>query len=426
MTTEFAHFAFTDVAGRVTRRTFQQPVAIITTSKIEEVLPALERVLAYTQDGYYAAGYVSYEAAPAFDAAYRVHNELTMPLIFFGIYTDFHDSSPQSDGAFSIRLTGSDTNEADYARAIQTIKDKIERGITYQANYTVRLYGEFEGDALAFFNQLQHAQQAGYTAYLQCGEQQILSVSPELFFHLKDGLLTTKPMKGTNRRGKSADEDVALANELYHSEKNRAENVMIVDLLRNDLGKIAVTDSVAVTKLFEVEQYPTVHQMTSTVQATLRSELTVIDVLKALFPCGSITGAPKISTMNVIADLEASPRDVYCGAIGFITPEQEAIFNVPIRTAVIERDKLTYGVGGGITWDSTVSGEFDEVLAKAQILTTKQPQFDLLESLLVEDGVYFLLEHHLARLEKSAHYFQFPFDAEQIQAQLKREAQQKS
>ncbi|MER2108846.1 MAG: aminodeoxychorismate synthase component I [Solibacillus sp.] len=420
------HFAYKTEEGDMQLRTFEQPLTVISTVKIEDVLPCLERVLAFTKDGYFAAGYVSYEASPAFDSAYAVHEKPTMPLLYFAIYESATESALQADGHFNVQVTSSDTTELAYAQAIETIKARIEDGITYQTNYTVRLYGEFDGDALAFFNELQHSQQAGYTAYLQCDDTQILSASPELFFHLKDNTLTTKPMKGTSRRGKSADEDIALAHELHESEKNRAENVMIVDLLRNDLGKIAVTDSVEVTKLFDVEHYPTVHQMTSTVQATLQPELNIIDVFKALFPCGSITGAPKISTMNVIAELEASPRDVYCGAVGFITPQQEAIFNVPIRTAVIEDNKLTYGVGGGITWDSTASGEFDEVLAKAQVLTTKQPHFELLESLLLEDGSYFLLERHVERLQKSANYFNFPFDEPAIRAQLELEAQQKS
>lgn len=414
----FAHFAFTNANNERELRTFEQPLEIMSATTVEEVVPCLMKVMAKIEQGYYAAGYVSYEAAPAFDAALTVHPSPTMPLLSFGIYERFTTCPLEATGPFHIQLTDSDTTEAAYAAAIQTIKQKIEEGITYQANYTVRLYGQFEGDAQAFFHQLQQAQQANYTAYLTFGSHKILSASPELFFHLKDGELITKPMKGTSRRGKSAEEDAALAMELFHSEKNRAENVMIVDLLRNDLGKIAVTDTVEVTKLFDVEQYPTVHQMTSTVRAQLQPGATLLDVFRALFPCGSITGAPKVSTMDVIHALEQSPRDVYCGAIGFITPEHEAIFNVPIRTAVIQDNVLTYGVGGGITWDSTVSGEFDEVLAKAQVLTAQQPDFMLLESLLLEDEHYYLPARHLERLQKSAAYFHFPFDAADVEAQL--------
>lgn len=425
MTNGFAHFAFADTGGKVQLRTFEEPIHLISTTTLAEVVPCLEQVLAYTKNGYYAAGYLSYEAAPAFDAAYAVHKAPTMPLLSFGIYKGFTNNAPATKGDFHIQLTGSDTEQANYAKAIQTIHDQIENGNTYQTNYTVRLYGKFDGEATALFKQLQQSQQANYTAYLHFGTQQILSASPELFFHLKDGELTTKPMKGTSRRGKSAREDLLCAQALAASEKNQAENVMIVDLLRNDLGKIAVTDSVEVTQLFEIEQYPTVHQMTSTVRAQLKPTHDLMDVFKALFPCGSITGAPKISTMDVIAKLESSPRDVYCGAIGFITPEQEAIFNVPIRTAVIEEDKLTYGVGGGITWDSTISGEFDEVLAKAQVLTTRQPEFSLLESFLLEQEVYALRTLHLERLKQSARYFSFPFDETQINALLEQEARGK-
>ena len=184
-------------------------------------------------------------------------------------------------------------------------------------------------------------------------------------------------MKGTVKRGKTLNEDKENANWLFHSEKNRAENVMIVDLLRNDLGVIAEPGTVKVPKLFEIEHYPTVHQMTSTITANISENIRLVDIFKALFPCGSITGAPKIRTMDIIAELETSPRDVYCGAIGFITPNKEAIFNVPIRTVVIEQKtgKATYGVGGGITWDSTAKGEYDEILAKASLLEEDRPEY---------------------------------------------------
>ena len=193
-------------------------------------------------------------------------------------------------------------------------------------------------------------------------------------------------MKGTIKRGNSFAEDEANASWLYHSEKNRAENVMIVDLLRNDLGVMAEPGSVQVAKLFEIEHYPTVHQMTSTITAKIPEKTGLVDIFKSLFPCGSITGAPKISTMDVISSLETTPREVYCGAIGYITPGNEAMFNVPIRTVVINQKtgKATYGVGGGITWDSTTEGEYHEILAKASVLDTDRPEFQLLESLLLE------------------------------------------
>jgi para-aminobenzoate synthetase / 4-amino-4-deoxychorismate lyase len=232
--------------------------------------------------------------------------------------------------------------------------------------------------------------------------------------------IITRPMKGTIKRGKSFEEDVANARWLYHSEKNRAENVMIVDMLRNDLSVIAELGTVQVPKLYAIEQYPTVFQMTSTISAKVAEHTELIDIFKALFPCASITGAPKVSTMNIIADLEPQPREVYCGAIGYITPSKEAVFNVPIRTVLIDQESgiATYGVGGGITWDSTTESEYEEVLAKASLLEEDRPEFELLESLLLEHGKYYLLKEHLERLRRSAKYFGFSVDMECIQMKL--------
>ena len=303
-----------------------------------------------------------------------------------------------------------------YDQAINYIKQCIESGDTYQTNYTIRLHSQFNGDGLAFYNRLKKAQSSHYCAYIHTGEHSILSASPELFFHLENGKITTRPMKGTIKRGASHEEDTANANWLYHSEKDRAENVMIVDLLRNDLGTIAETGTVTVDKLFEIEQYPTVHQMTSTISAQVSETTSLVDIFKALFPCGSITGAPKISTMNIIAELENEPREVYCGAIGYITPKKEAIFNVPIRTVLIDHRSgdAVYGVGGGITWDSTSEGEYHEILAKAKVLEESPVEFELLESLLLDNGQYFLLEEHLKRMGNSARYFGFDYDANRV------------
>jgi len=399
-------FDFANEHGIKLPRLFQNPTKVITTSNLEEVLGCFKQVEQASGEGKYVAGYVSYEAAPAFDPAFVVNSNPSMPLVWFGVYDQCeHQRLSTDEDSFQFVLTGEDTSRKQYDEAITTIHQNIEEGNTYQTNYTIRMYGKLQGSAKMLFQQLQHAQQANYTAYLNIGSHEILSASPELFFHLKDRMMTTKPMKGTVRRGRFAKEDEVQAEELYHSIKNRAENVMIVDLLRNDLGRIAKTNTVQVEKLFEIEQYPTVHQMTSTIKAQLREEVTLTDIFQALFPCGSITGAPKVSTMEMIAQLERSPRDVYCGAIGFITPEGEATFNVPIRTAVVQGDQLTYGVGGGITWDSSANAEFDEVLAKAQVLTKEHKDFHLLESLLLENGQYFLVEEHLKRIEQSAKYF---------------------
>jgi len=402
-------FEFADSKGKKNPLTFQNPIKVIMAHSIEEVLPSFQLVQEAVENGYYAAGFLSYESAAAFDSAYSVKDGNKMPLLWFGIFQEPLPQHLSSNGTYTLTEWEPSVGMDLYNQSIISIKESIERGDTYQTNYTIRLYSHFEGDDITFFEKLKRAQSSNYCAYINTGEYSILSASPELFFHLKEDKITTRPMKGTTRRGKSVVEDNANASWLYHSEKNRAENLMIVDLLRNDLGIIAEPGTVSVPKLFEIEHYPTVHQMTSTITATVSSNTNLVDIFKALFPCGSITGAPKISTMNIIADFEQEPREVYCGAIGFITPEKEAIFNVPIRTVLIKHQsgKATYGVGGGITWDSTSEGEYQEILAKASLLKENRPEFQLLESMLLNEGNYFLLEEHLNRLKNSAQYFGF-------------------
>jgi para-aminobenzoate synthetase / 4-amino-4-deoxychorismate lyase len=409
-------FEFASLKGEITPLIFRNPLKVIKCYAIEDVLPNLELVQNAVNKGYYAAGFLTYESAPAFDSAYRVKTGNVMPILWFGIFSEPEHGSLNSNGAYSIAKWSPSVSIDEYQASIKSIKQSIENGITYQTNYTVQLHSQFEGDDIAFFERLKRAQASNYCAYINTGQQSILSASPELFFHLENNTITTKPMKGTAERGKSLEEDNANAQWLYHSEKNRAENVMIVDLLRNDLGTIAELGSVDVPILFEIEHYPTVHQMTSTITAQVSATTQLVDIFKALFPCGSITGAPKISTMDIIADLETTPREVYCGAIGYITPNKEAIFNVPIRTVVIEKQsgKAIYGVGGGITWDSTGEGEYQEILTKASVLEENRPEFQLLESLLLNEGVYFLMEEHVNRLENSAKYFGFSFDSEDV------------
>lgn len=420
-------FEFATSTGETKPVTFLNPITIISTHKVDEVLQCLEEVQTYVNEGYYAAGFLSYESAPAFHSSYKVKQGHKMPLCWFGIFKEPLQEEPRNMGSFSLSKWEPDVTQEEYRSSIQRIKEEIAKGITYQTNYTIRLQAEFQGDSFALFNKMKRAQEAKYCAYIHTGEYSVLSASPELFFHIEGDCITTRPMKGTLKRGKTFEEDQARSKWLHYSKKNRAENVMIVDLLRNDLGIVAETGSVSVQKLFEVEQYPTVHQMTSTVIATLKDSTELVDVLKALFPCGSITGAPKRSTMELIAELETAPREVYCGAIGFIAPNREAIFNVPIRTVLIENNssKAIYGVGGGITWDSTVEDEYDEVLAKSAILTREVSDFQLLESLLLHDGNYFLLEEHLQRLGKSATYFRYNFPLEKVKGKLKEFAEHK-
>ena len=413
-------FEFSSSKGEIEPLTFSEPHKVIIANTIEEVLPCFQMIQNAIDDGYYAAGFLSYESASAFDPAYRVKEEHSMPLLWFGIFSEPQHMSLSSTGAYSLTKWNSSVSMDEYRESIMSIKQSIENGDTYQTNYTIRLNSQFHGDDIALFQKLKKAQASNYCAYIDTGEHSILSASPELFFHLEGDQVTTRPMKGTIERGKSFAEDEANASWLYQSEKNRAENVMIVDLLRNDLGILAEPGTVHVPKLFEIEQYPTVHQMTSTIEAKISENIQLVDIFKALFPCGSITGAPKISTIEIISNLEKSPREVYCGAIGYITPNQEAIFNVPIRTVVVDQKtgKATYGVGGGITWDSTTEGEYHEVLAKASLLEEDTPDFQLLESLLLQDGEYFLLEEHLTRLKNSAKYFGISVDVENAKKTL--------
>ena len=407
---------------------FTKPVRIITTRKLSEVIPALSDVCNAVKTGLYAAGYIAYEAAPAFDPAYQVCSKGYMPLIWFALFEspEFIEQNEQSSfGSYNIGTWEPNITRTDYNQNIDKIKNVIAQGETYQVNYTIRLETLFEGDDLAFYRRLSRSQQGQFSAYLNIGSYRILSASPELFFRWENNILTTKPMKGTANRGLTVPEDRTLREYLFSSDKNRAENLMIVDLLRNDLGRVAKYGTVHVPELFEIEKYPTVYQMTSTIQAETRPETTLVDVFRALFPCGSITGAPKVSTMKIIAELEQVPREVYCGAIGYLSPKGKAVFSVPIRTVVINTEMNTaqYGVGGGITWDSTSEDEYNEILAKAALLNEERIKFDLLETMLLKNGNYNYLERHLKRLRGSAEYFSYSFSDTEIRERLKDHAQ---
>lgn len=419
-------FHFTDKQGDSRPLYFANPKKVITAHSIEDVLPQFQKVQEAIEQGNYAAGYVSYEAAPAFEQSFKVKDGAKMPLLWFGIFDKPEEEIPEKmTGAFNLAEWQSETDSNAYRSRFQRIKSEIKKGNTYQVNYTMRLQSKFEGDDFAFFERLKRAQRSNYSAYLNVGSHRILSASPELFFRWEDGQLITRPMKGTVKRGTTLKMDQLNADWLAASEKNQAENYMIVDLLRNDLGMIAEPGSVKVPQLKAIEKYPTVWQMTSTITADTNPGTTIIDIFKALFPCGSITGAPKIKTMEIIADIENSPREVYCGAIGFITPESEAVFNVPIRTVVIEKEtgKAEYGVGGGITWDSELSEEYDEAFLKAKLLTVERPAYKLLESIKLSDGEYYLLNDHIDRMKQSAEYFDYRFSELYLRDQLQKYAE---
>ncbi len=405
-----------------------QPVQVIQTHDPAQVAACLEQVERACRDGgLHAAGLVSYEAAAAFDPALSVVPDAAFPLLWFALFKAAEAAPPTpavATGAYQVGPWTANTPRQDYDRAIATIREEIAAGNTYQTNYTVRLEADFSGDSFAYFAELAAAQPTAYAAYLDTGRWQVLSVSPELFFGVQQGEIVTRPMKGTTRRGYTEAQDAQQAAWLAASPKNRAENVMIVDLLRNDLGRVAQFGSVQVSELCAVERLPTLLTMTSTIRAQLRPNVGLADMFGALFPCGSVTGAPKISTMRLITALERQPRRVYCGAVGYVAPGGDCVFNVPIRTVLIDRTtrRATYGVGGGVTWDSDAAGEYDEVLTKAQVLNTRPPDFQLLETLRLEKGQHgnqaVHLDLHLERMSSSARYFGFPFDELSLRTQV--------
>jgi len=375
-----------------------------------------------TKRGLHAAGFVGYEAAPAFDEAFAVQRGGRMPLLWFGLYASAEvvelPAPPRKRAAPGTSWKASVTEQQYYA-AVRRIRRLIRKGDTYQVNYTYRLRSQFAADPWGFFLQLAAAQESPYSAFIDTGEWAICSVSPELFFRLDGQRIECRPMKGTAARGRTLAEDLAQGEALRGSEKDRAENVMIVDMVRHDLGRVAEAGSVKVTSLFAVERYPTVWQMTSTVEAKTGAGLS--ELFGALFPPASITGAPKVRTMEIIAQLESAPRLVYTGTIGFAGPGRRGQFNVAIRTALVNRRSgcAEYGVGGGITWDSKPASEWQECRTKARVLDAPAVVFDLLETMRWAPGEgYFLLELHLRRLEQSAAYFGFRVDLAALRKEL--------
>jgi para-aminobenzoate synthetase/4-amino-4-deoxychorismate lyase len=310
-----------------------------------------------------------------------------------------------------------------YDRAFTSVEDYIAAGDVYQINLTMKYHFSFEGDPVSLYAALRRKQRVAYGAVVHTPELDVLSLSPELFFRREGKHISTRPMKGTAPRGRTPREDARLKTWLAVDEKQRAENLMIVDLLRNDLGRVAKIGSVEVTDLFTVETYRSVHQMTSGITAELRSDMGLKDMLRALFPCGSVTGAPKVRAMEIIAELEGAPRGVYTGAIGHIAPSGDAQFNVAIRTVVLQGARGELGIGGGIVADSKAESEYEECLLKAHFLTKVDTPFELIETLRFEPGRGFhLLERHLARLQSSAAHFGYPMSREGVLAALDAEA----
>ncbi len=401
-------------------------VEVVSAFSREEVLPALARVAAHVASGRHAAGFISYDAAPGLNDDLAALSSRDFPLVWFAIFERRLSCQPERGetpaGSYRTGNWHASLAAGQFAAAVARVREYIAAGDTYQVNLTMRERCAFAGDPAAFYRDLCRAQAAPFCAYIDLGRFKVLSASPELFFRLEEGTLTTRPMKGTARRGRWHEEDEEARKRLRESPKERAENLMIVDLLRNDLGMVSQTGSVNVSSLFAIETLATVHQMTSTVSSRLREGTGIVELLQALFPCGSVTGAPKRRTMEIISLLEGAPRGLYTGAIGFISPGPEAVFSVAIRTVVVDtqRGEAELGVGCGVTYDSRADQEYAECLAKAEFAQVRRPQFQLVETMLftAEAGL-FLLDRHLERLSASAAYFGFRLDSAAARASLK-------
>ena len=395
---------------------FSAPREVLVAHTTAEARAALTRIAEAGRDGLWAAGYLAYELGFVFEERLEalLPARSQTPLLWFGLY-----DTPQRLGPDQVQQLLAEAPDgramavtpvpglADYEKPFHRVKALIAAGDSYQVNLTFKARFALEGHPLGLYRRLAQSQQTAYGAYLDAGDHQVLSRSPELFVSSTGGQLSARPMKGTLRRGRTISEDAAGRAALAGDEKNRAENLMIVDLLRNDLGRIALTGTVQVTDLFTVETYRSLHSMTSGIQARKRPDVDIIEVLENLFPCGSITGAPKLRAMEIIHDLEAGPRGLYTGSIGYLAPNGDFAFNVAIRTAVIDSDgRGEIGIGGGIVADSVARDEYEEALLKLTFLSDPAPPVTLIETFkwTPEDG-YVLLDRHLDRLMASAAYF---------------------
>ena len=399
---------------------FSDPVETFTANRPEGVRDALRAAEVARRHGYWIAGMLSYEAANGLDDTLITQRAEDFPLVWLGAFGAPSRHADESSGE-PYHLGDWEAKEWDllgYRQRIGTIREAIRAGQTYQLNYTVRLGSAFSGSPAAWYEDLRGTKAGDFSAYLDVGQYAVLSLSPELFFRMHGSLVETRPMKGTAARGAYTLTDNHRRAALQQSEKERAENIMIVDLMRNDLSRLAQLGSVTVDTLCDVERYPTVWQLTSTVRAQRRPELTWADCLQTLFPSGSITGAPKVRTMELIRDLEQSPRGAYCGSLGYVTPKGDAVFNVAIRTVVVDRfaGRASFGTGGGITWDSDADAEYREIWAKAAFLDTVRRDVSLIETTRLQEGHLALLDYHTDRLKHAVEYFGWPWYPQRVRA----------
>ncbi|NNN21796.1 MAG: bifunctional anthranilate synthase component I family protein/class IV aminotransferase, partial [Acidimicrobiales bacterium] len=404
------------------------PIEIITANSLGEVPGALQAVENRIKfGGTIALGYVAYEAAGAINSdQITLESNNSTPLLWFCIFkTQVQDTGPDLKPVKDQALSWNhEWDKNSYISKVLGIQDLIREGFTYQVNLTSRFQAHFVGDPIEIYSAMLSSQVGSHSFYIENDDRAVICASPELFFQIESGVIKCKPMKGTRSRGKYSLEDIALRDELINSEKDRAENLMIVDLIRNDLGKMSEFGTVKVESAFDIERYPTLWQMTSTVKGQIRAGTDLLEIFKALFPCGSVTGAPKVSTMEIITRFEDSPRGIYCGAIGWIRYENSQLsadFGVAIRCATLDKKSqtLSYGAGGGITSGSDPESEWEELLAKTSILNRRKVPDGLLETMYFSPQTGFKnLERHLKRVQASAQYFGIDFDLTTVRKSL--------
>ncbi len=417
--------------GAAPARLYSNPIRTLVADTAEELRLLLNELADAQATGLHSAGYLAYEAGFALEQKFehRLENrDMPAPLAWFGLFEGYEEIDaktvpsllPDPAGAWLGPLRAN-LAQSDYDSAFDAVERYITNGDIYQANLTFRAEADYAGNPLALYAALRARSAAGYGGVIWTGEQSFLSFSPELFFALKDGRVTTKPMKGTASRLADPVADAAIAKELRQDPKQRAENLMIVDLLRNDLSRVAEPGSVTVPELFAIESYPTVHQMTSTVTGQLAEGLGAVDLIRAIFPCGSITGAPKIRAMEIIDEIESAPRGIYCGSIGRIDAGGDAAFNVAIRTFHLNtaEKRVSVGLGSGVVADSDGASEWAECLAKGRFAAVMRPDFDLIETMRFEPSSGIArLELHLDRMKESARALDFIFDRHEARNRL--------
>lgn len=414
--------------GAGTSLLFSEPVAIIRADAPDEVANALSQLEAAKGDGLYAAGFFCYELGYVVEPKLRhlLPDNRTVPLLWFGLYetpremteteVDTWLTTHTRSGSYHFYDVEHAWSEDAYNGRFDNVIEDIRAGDIYQLNLTFKARFRLDGSPLTFYKDMRRRQRVAYAGIVDTGEATILSASPELFLERNGDTVSTRPMKGTSPRAGTLEADGEAKRILATDAKQRAENLMIVDLMRNDLGRISEIGSVAVTDLFTVETFQTLHQMTSGVTAKIKDGLPLEDLLRGTFSPGSVTGAPKIRAMELIRNYETEPRGVYCGAIGYLGPNNRALFNVAIRTPVVFRDgRGEMGIGSGVVYDSVGAKEYAECLLKMKFLIDPPKELELIETLLYtkEDG-FWLLDLHMDRLQRSATYFSFPFDQEKV------------